>query len=125
MDTTVEETFTYDVPKRLVCQSFVRSGYYISGWSTTKNGSTAYTYNQQVTNLTAAQNGNIHLYAIWVKGNASIMSIEDEMTTFSLTSGENTADNTISYTKTYSYDLAGNRTSFTLEKSGETVHNIV
>ena len=112
------------MPKRLVCQSFVRVGYYISGWSTTKNGSTAYTYNQQVTNLTAAQNGNIHLYAVWVKGNVSIMSIEDEMTTFSLTSGENTADNTISYTKTYSYDLAGNRTGFTLEKSGETVHNV-
>ena len=113
------------MPKRIVCQSFVRSGYYISGWSTTKNGSTAYTYNQQVTNLTAAQNGNIHLYAVWAKGNVSIMSIEDEASTFSLRSGDNTESTSVSYTKTYSYDLAGNRTGFTLEKSGETVHNIV
>lgn len=29
-----------------------------------------------------------------------------------------------SYCKTYTYDLAGNRTGFTLEKGGETVHNI-
>ena len=29
------------------------------------------------------------------------------------------------YVKTYKYDLAGNRTGFTLTKDGETVHNIV
>ena len=29
-----------------------------------------------------------------------------------------------SYCKTYTFDLAGNRTGLTLEKSGETVHNI-
>ena len=29
-----------------------------------------------------------------------------------------------SYCKTYTYDLAGNRTGFTLEKGDETVHNI-
>jgi len=31
---------------------------------------------------------------------------------------------TASYCKTYTYDLAGNRTGFTLEKGDETVHNI-
>ncbi len=37
---------------------------------------------------------------------------------------ETPAETSVGYIKTYSYDLAGNRTGFTLEKSGETVHNI-
>ena len=35
-----------------------------------------------------------------------------------------TGATTASYCKTYTYDLAGNRTGFTLEKGGETVNNI-
>ncbi|MBE6899475.1 MAG: RHS repeat-associated core domain-containing protein [Ruminococcaceae bacterium] len=49
---------------------------------------------------------------------------EEESSTFSLEETSETDTATASYCKTYTYDLAGNRTGFTLEKGGETVHNI-
>ena len=67
------QSFTYDVAQNLTANAFTRSGYTFSGWSTQANGNgTPYTNAQQVSNLTAENNGTVTLYAQWSEAGYSI-----------------------------------------------------
>ncbi len=63
--TMANESFTYDVAKALTANAFTRTGYAYQGWATTAAGSKVYSDKQTVSNLTAAANGTINLYAVW------------------------------------------------------------
>ncbi|MBQ2625524.1 MAG: InlB B-repeat-containing protein [Kiritimatiellae bacterium] len=63
--TMENESFTYDVAKALTANAFTRTGYAYQGWATTAAGSKVYSDKQTVSNLTAAANGTVNLYAVW------------------------------------------------------------
>ncbi len=63
--TMANESFTYDVAKALTANAFTRTGYTYQGWATTAAGSKVYSDKQTVSNLTAAANGTVNLYAVW------------------------------------------------------------
>nr|MCR5624836.1 InlB B-repeat-containing protein [Lachnospiraceae bacterium] len=56
---------TYDVSTNLTANSFTRTGYTFSGWSTSANGSVVYANKAGIKNLSAANNGKVTLYAVW------------------------------------------------------------
>lgn len=59
-------SFEYDVPQKLASCGYSRTGYKFAGWSTTKNGTIAYTDGQNnVSNLTTANGATVTLYAVW------------------------------------------------------------
>ena len=58
------QTFKYDETQKLNKNTFERELYTFNGWNTKLDGSgTTYTDEQDITNLTATNNGNITLYA--------------------------------------------------------------
>ena len=65
--TMASKTMTYDTVAKLTKNSFTRTGYTFSGWSTTKKGSVVYKNRASVKNLTAKSGGSITLYAVWTK----------------------------------------------------------
>ncbi|MBU5359615.1 InlB B-repeat-containing protein [Enterococcus raffinosus] len=62
------QSFTYDESKKLTKNSFEREGYTFVGWSTTSGGSSSFTDEASVSNLTATKNGTVDLYAVWSAG---------------------------------------------------------
>ena len=62
-DAYTDMTLTYDEAQNI--QSISRTGYILEGWSTTQDGSVAYTDGQEVLNLTAENGAIIDLYAQW------------------------------------------------------------
>ena len=67
------QSFTYDVAQNLTANAFTRSGYTFSGWNTQTDGNgISYTNAQQVSNLTAENNGAVTLYAQWSEAGYSI-----------------------------------------------------
>ena len=63
--TTVSSTHTYDMAKTLAQNGFTRTGYTFAGWAETPTGTVKYTDKQSVTNLTAASDATVTLYAKW------------------------------------------------------------
>lgn len=63
--TMPDQTLTYDVTTKLDANMFTKTGYSFIGWSKNQTGSVAYTDEQEIENLTTAQDGNIVLYAQW------------------------------------------------------------
>ncbi|MBP5510039.1 MAG: InlB B-repeat-containing protein [Kiritimatiellae bacterium] len=63
--TMANESFTYDAAKALTANAFTRTGYTYQGWATSADGDAAYANKQTVSNLTAAANGTVNLYAVW------------------------------------------------------------
>ena len=63
--TMSDQNFTYGTAQALTANAFTRTGYIFAGWSTTPNGSVAYTDGQEVLNLTAEDGAIIDLYAQW------------------------------------------------------------
>ena len=96
------------------------------GWSTSPDQSKTYTGAQIMSLLKTSGRTYITLYAIYTSWDdvpeVTVPSVPEFPSTgeevYSLRSTEN------AYTKTYTYDLSGNRTSFVLTKDGATVHNI-
>jgi len=79
---TSMSTHTYDVAKNLSSNGFTRTNYDFLGWSTSSTATTpTYTNGQSVKNLTTTANGNINLYAVWVKiyGEYGYYSRNDEI----------------------------------------------
>ncbi len=64
-----DQSFTYDIVQELTANSFEKYGHTFAGWSTTSNGSVAYTDGQSVSNLTSTNNGTVTLYAKWTEKN--------------------------------------------------------
>lgn len=62
---TANSAHTYDVAKNLTANGFTRTGYTFMGWSTSANGSIAYSNQKSVKNLTTTHGGKITLYAKW------------------------------------------------------------
>ena len=63
---TANMSMTYDTSKALTLNSYSKSGYIFSGWSTNKYGTGAlYTNGQSVSNLVSNNKGSITLYAQW------------------------------------------------------------
>ena len=61
-----DQTFTYGVKQALTKNAFTRTGYTFAGWNTQANGKgTAYTDQQEVTSLSAADGATVKLYAQW------------------------------------------------------------
>ncbi len=61
-----KQTLTYDVTATLSGLGFTKEGYSFVGWNTQSDGKgTSYDDKADVLNLTAANNGNVTLYAIW------------------------------------------------------------
>ena len=65
--TMASKTMTYGTAAKLTANSFTRTGYTFSGWSTTKKGSVVYKNKASVKNLVAKSGGSITLYAVWTK----------------------------------------------------------
>lgn len=67
-DGTMEvQTMTYDTSDALSENKYTRTGYNFAGWSTTKGETSEYPDKVSVKNLTAENNGNVTLYAVWTK----------------------------------------------------------
>lgn len=60
-----DQSFTYGTAQSLSSNTFTRTGYTFAGWATHSDGDGQYTDGQTVSNLTAAQNGTVTLYAKW------------------------------------------------------------
>ena len=63
-------THTYDASKVLTENKFSRSGYVFLGWSTNKSAKSA-TYYDKASVKNLASSGNVNLYAVWLKVEAS------------------------------------------------------
>lgn len=63
------QTMTYDTSASdaLSENKYTRTGYNFAGWSTTKGETSEYPDKVSVKNLTAENNGNVTLYAVWTK----------------------------------------------------------
>ena len=102
-----------------------RVGYGFEDWSPTPNGSGNEKLSEILAELVAAGGTEITLYAIWDKTpDATVPTVPTFPTTPPVVAVYSLRSTGNSYIKTYTYDLAGNRTSFVLTKDGAAVHNI-
>jgi len=60
-----DESRTYGTEKALRKNVFINNGYVFSGWATNETSSVIYSDCEVVSNMTAAANGWIDLYAVW------------------------------------------------------------
>ena len=105
--TMANEAFTYDVAKSLSANAFTRTGYTYQGWATTAAGGKVYSDKQTVSNLTAAANGTVTLYAVW-KANAYAVK-------FNANGGTGTMAN-----ESFTYDVAKALTANAFTRTGYT-----
>lgn len=59
------QAFTYDIAQPLAANNYTRTGCDFAGWAGQNTGMKAYDDRQEVINLTAENNGNVTLYAVW------------------------------------------------------------
>lgn len=100
-----EMDMTYDVAESLEQNRFTRTGYSFAGWSTTKGKTSEYPDKVSVKNLTAENNGNVTLYAVWTK----------KKTIPAFDSGENAVQSS-------KYDGTGKAYTLTSELEGFTIN---
>ena len=60
-----DQTFNYTDSKALTANSFTRTGYTFTGWSTSANGTVVYKDEQSVSKLSSTNNEVVNLYAQW------------------------------------------------------------
>lgn len=65
--TMADMSFTYGTAQNLTANAFTRVGYNFAGWATSADGAVAYANGASVSNLTAENNGEVTLYAVWTK----------------------------------------------------------
>ena len=65
-------TNVYDVPAALPVNTFTKLGRTFSGWATESTGSVVYADKASVLNLTAVDDGEFRLYAVWTKALSSL-----------------------------------------------------
>ncbi|MBF0651077.1 leucine-rich repeat protein [Dysgonomonas sp. GY75] len=92
---TSSSTHTYDVAKNLTANGFTKTGYAFAGWATSATGSVEYSNGQSVSNLTAANNGTVNLYAKWTLTTVAVTGVTLNQNTASLIAG-----NTLQLTET-------------------------
>ena len=111
--TTTSAVYSYDTDFAL-SNRFYYPQHRLIGWCTSPDASegTYYTVNTLVRNLTDVPNGSVHLYAIW----DSMRGAPAEP--------ESSDPPAPTYTKSYTYDLAGNRIGFTLTQGSEALQEL-
>ena len=62
---TVYQNFTYDVAQNLTANSYTKTGYSFAGWALSTGGDVKYANSANVSNLTAENGVDFHLYAKW------------------------------------------------------------
>jgi uncharacterized repeat protein (TIGR02543 family) len=68
-----DQSFAYGTAQNLTNNAFTKTGYTFDGWALSSGGTTAaYTNGQSVSNLTAAANGTVILYAVWKVANGAV-----------------------------------------------------
>ena len=86
-DLTKQQTFTYSETKQLLDCEYSMYGYTLDGWSTTVSGRKEYEVNQEVSSLTAINEGVIDLYAVWrVNSYTLVFDANDSSATGSMNS---------------------------------------
>ena len=120
----VVETHTYDVVFEILENPFKLEDARFYGWSLSQTGTVKYREGQSVKNLTSENGGTVRLYAVWTdNGGGGEIPVDPpikppvEMQIASIALPD-------SNSKTYTYDLAGNRTSFTLTQNGEVLQSV-
>ena len=82
------QTFVYNAAKNLTANAFTRNGYTFKNWSVYANGTgTTYANGAAVSNLTAENNAEIHLYAQW-KGNTNTIFLNGDAADITYTTQE-------------------------------------
>lgn len=95
--TTNDSLHTYDVASNLTANGFTKTGYHFDSWNTKADGTgTKYTNSQSVTNLTAANNGTVTLYARW-SANTAVLHYNGNGGTPSGNAGVSGNKNTVTY----------------------------
>ncbi len=123
-DTTYStQLCTYDVPFTMPGrpQNAFVAGKTFAGWSYTRGASTPDFLPEQedVVNLTDEDEGVVELWAVWRS------SWPGGGGRFGMQSSAADPEPAVAFhTKTYTYDLAGNRTYFELSKDGETIQSV-
>ena len=79
--TMSDQSFDYTESKALTANTFTRTGYTFTGWSTSANGSVVYKDKQSVSKLTSTNNGVVNLYAKW-DGNVYKIALNNTDTSF-------------------------------------------
>ena len=79
--TMSDQSFDYTESKALTANTFTRTGYTFTGWSTSANGSVVYKDEQSVSKLTSTNNGVVNLYAKW-DGNVYKIALNNTDTSF-------------------------------------------
>ena len=69
---TVYQNFTYDVAQNLTANSYTRTGYTFAGWALSTGGDVEYANSANVSNLTAENGVDFHLYAKWTPKTTAI-----------------------------------------------------
>ena len=120
----VVKTHTYDVVFEILENPFKLEDARFYGWSLSQTGTVKYREGQSVKNLTSENGGTVRLYAVWTdNGGGGEIPVDPpikppvEMQIASIALPD-------SNSKTYTYDLAGNRTSFTLTQNGEVLQSV-
>ena len=91
--TMTDQTFTYGVKQALTKNAFTRTGYTFTGWNTQADGKgTAYTDQQEVTSLSAADGATVKLYAQWTAISYTVTYDGNGSTGGSTASGNHTYD---------------------------------
>ena len=85
-------THTYDASKNLTTNTYTKTGYTFSGWSTSENGTKVYSNNQSVRNLTSTAGATINLYAVWTANTYNVIYNGNGSTGGSTASSSHTYD---------------------------------
>ena len=70
--TMADQTFTYGSPVTLRGNTFLREGWEFAGWALAANGSVVYADKASFSEISAIQDGVIHLYAVWSDGGYAV-----------------------------------------------------
>ena len=62
---TQSSSHVYDTEKNLTINGFIKTNYHFEGWALTENGEVKYVDGAEVKNLTAIDDAQITLYAVW------------------------------------------------------------
>lgn len=68
-----DRIYTYDKAENLTVNVYIKTGYTFMGWSKNKDASEAdYANGESIKNLTSTANGEVTLYAVWVKNSTAL-----------------------------------------------------
>ena len=121
------QAFTYGTAQNLSDNGFTApTGMHFTGWATEENGAVVYTNKEEVSNLTATQNGKVELFAKWADNTYTVVfnkNNEDATGTmanqaFTYGTAQNLTPNGFTSPDPELYDFAG----WATEENGKVVY---